>query len=593
MGSLKTSVVIDLAGNLQRRAQAYGKSLKRFSSRGQRSLKALSRTANVTGRTLDRMGNKYTGILTGAGAVGTAKFVIDLQTKFTRLGIAANKSADEVNLLKSEIFDIASAPDIRVDPGQISDAIKEIVEKTGDLKFAQDNIRNIGLAIQATGGAGKSIGGILAEFQKMDIKDPTKVLQAIDTLNVQGKEGAFTLENLAELGPRVVTAYTALGRTGTQSLKEMGAALQVVRMGTASSEMAATAFEAVLRTISDPKKIKDLREMAGINVFDADKLKEGKKEFRSINDLMTEIIQKSKGDITKLSLIFDAQAVRAFNAAAGEFQRTGSLNSLDKFMQVQGDGATTMKDSARAAKTASAALTSLFTAWKRFADESLTGPIQDLADLLNGISSETTGKIIKGAVVTGLGALAAGKAYNIGSRFLGKGKKGAGGLGGGLGGMPLPLPVFVVNKQMSLVGDALTGGEGGSGKGAKPGKGKAGLLKRFGGKALKFGGPLAAAGAAGFGAGTVVNKQLIEGTAASDVIGSSIAEVLSFFGNKEAQQSVARSDKYEKVIQQEQNFNGRLQISIDSNGTPVVKQLSSDNENMELQVDSGMTMAGA
>ena len=39
----------------------------------------------------------------------------------------------------------------------------------------------------------------------MDIKAPEEVLKAIDVLNVQGKSGAFTLQNLAALGPRVIT----------------------------------------------------------------------------------------------------------------------------------------------------------------------------------------------------------------------------------------------------------------------------------------------------------------------------------------------------------------------------------------------------
>lgn len=587
MSDLKTSVIIDLKGNLEQRAQRYSRSMNKFATRGQRSLRMLGRTADRTGRMLDRMGNRYTGILTGAGAVGTGKMVIDLQTRFTRLGIQANKSADEMNRLKTEIYDTASAPDIRVDPGQITSAIEAIVEKTGDLEFARDNIRNIGLAIQATGAQGGAIGELMAEFQKMGIKAPQEVLKSIDTLNVQGKEGAFTLENLASLGPRVITAYTSMGRTGTDALKEMGAALQVVRMGTGNSEQAATAFEATLRALADPKKIKQL-EKVGISLFDAKQLEQGKRVLRPINELMIEIIEKSKGDKTKLGLIFDAEAVRAFNQAAGEFQRTGSVNSLGKFMQVQGDGATTMKDSARAAKDASAALTNLFTAWKRFADESLTEPIQDAADLLNSISSETTGKVIKGAVITGISALVAGKAYGLGSRLFGKGKKGAGGLGGGLGGMPLPLPVYVVNSRMSLTNDAMTGGAASRG-------GKAGRLSRFGNKALKFGSralPLAAAGMAGWELGSVINEKFVQGTDFGDALGKSIANVLAFFGNDSAQASIKRDEEFEKY-KESQKFNGELRISIDSEGKPTVKQLNTDNQDIELMVDSGMTLAGA
>ena len=49
MSELKTSVVIDLAGNLAQRAQRYGRALTGFSDRGQRDLSRLSRTATTLG----------------------------------------------------------------------------------------------------------------------------------------------------------------------------------------------------------------------------------------------------------------------------------------------------------------------------------------------------------------------------------------------------------------------------------------------------------------------------------------------------------------------------------------------------------------
>lgn len=483
--AFKTSVIIDLTGNLQRNAQRYGQAIGRFSQTGQRHLRRLSTVANSTGRMLDRMGNRYTALLTGAAGVGTGKAVINDQRRFTRLGIQANKSAEEIAALKQLIYETAEAPDIRIDPSQITSAIEAIVEKTGDLQFAQENIRNVGLAIQATGAEGGAIGEILAEFQKMGVKAPAEVMKALDTLNVQGKEGAFTLQNLAALGPRVVTAYTSLGRTGVPALREMGAALQVIRQGTGSSEMAATAFEALLRTLGDKKKVKALQK-GGIQVFDPEALKRGQEVLRPINELMAEIIQKTGGKKTVLSGVFDAEAIRAFNAAASEFQRTGQMESLQKFMSVQADGSTTIKDSARAAHDAAGAIQSLKTAWDKFADESLTGPLQSAADILNSISSETTGKIIKGLVIGGAGALAIGKAYKFGSWAMGKRGGAACAAGGGLGGMPLPLPVYVVNSQMSLTPDAWNNSPGGKSKGGRiprAGGKWAGMFGKFGSKA--------------------------------------------------------------------------------------------------------------
>lgn len=537
--NLKTSIVIDVAGNLEARAQRYGRAMERFSQSARAGMNRFGQSMETVGRGLDRIGNRYTALLTGAAGIGTAKMVVDLETRFTRLGIQAGKGAEEVDGLKRAIYDAAAAPDVRLDPSQVTSAVEAIVEKTGDLKFARDNLRNIALAIQATGAEGTAIGEIMAELQKMGLVDPKNVMEVIDTLNRQGKEGAFTLAHLARLGPRVVTAYTSMGRSGVGAMREMGAALQVIRMGTGSSEQAATAFEAVMRTLSDPDKIKQLRQLAGIEVFDAERLKKGERVLRPINELMVEIVKSSSGDKVKLAQVFDAEALRAFNQAASEYRRTGQLETLEKFIRLQGDGTTTMADSARMAKTASAALQNLFAAWKRFADSELTKPIQSLADALNSLDKETMDKLMQALKYGGLalgGAILLRKVGGlIGGRAGGVGPV-AGGAAGGLGGgMPLPLPVYVVNKHLSLTPDAWTGA----------GKGAGGTAGRAGGKlraAAAIGSSLfslGAAGAAGYGAGTIINKAFVEGTGFGDALGRGIARILAFAGNTEAQAALA------------------------------------------------------
>ncbi len=493
--TMRASIILDLGGNLAAQARRNEAALGGLARSGQRDMGLLTRSAQAAGRGLDALGNRYTALLTGAAGAGTAKMVMDLQRRFTRLGIQADMADAEVRGLKKSIYETAQAPDIRIDPSEVTSAIEAIVEKTGDLKFAQENIRNIGLAIQATGAQGKDIGEVLAEFQKQGIMDPKQVMEALDVLNVQGKAGAFTLQNIAALGPRVMTAYTAGGRSGVQAMREMGAALQLIRQGTGSAESAATAFEATLRTLTDPAKLK-LLQRAGINVFDPQKLKQGQRVLRPINELMAEIIRKTKGDKVKLGTIFDAEAVRAFNSAASEFIRTGSLESLDKFMDVQADGTTTTKDSARAAKDAAGALENLLSVWKDFANDQLSGPIQTAADALNALGPENTGRIIKGIAGVGValgGLVLARKAWTTGKGlydfFKGGAGKAAGGLGAGISG---PIPVYVVNGP-----GAAGGGAGGAiGEGLAKTGNRAGKLATAAKVAGRIGAGLAIAGTA-------------------------------------------------------------------------------------------------
>jgi hypothetical protein len=456
MGDLKTGIILDLQGNLDRQAKRFESSLGRLGSRGSRAMRGLDRTLGAVGNGLDRIGNRYTALITGAAGVGTARFLIGLEERFTMLGIQADVNGEKIDQLKKRIFDVARMPNIRIDPGELTSAVEDIVEKTGDLKFAQDNLENFAVAISATGGkTGSAIGQISAEFQKMGIVSKKDVAEALDILTVQGKAGAFTLQNLATLGSRTVTAYTAMGRTGVPAIREMGAALQMIRQGTGSSEMAATAFEALLRTLGDAKKVKLLQD-GGIKVFDEEAAKDGREVLRSLPSLMEEIIRTTGGKKTVLSKVFDAEAIRAFNAAAGEFTRTGGVESLDRFMEVHADGTVLLKDSQRAANDSGRALRNLYTAWQQFADRNLSGPLEKAADALNSLDSETVDLWLKIAGIGGgvVGAAVVGRSvYNVGRGVMGMFGRGAGSKlpgAAGAAGFGDAIPVYVVNGPASI-----------------------------------------------------------------------------------------------------------------------------------------------
>lgn len=492
--ALKTSLIIDLAGNIQTRARQYGSALGGLASRGRAAMRGLSSAAQAAGRGLDKLGNRYTALLGGGAAALAVRGTMNLQEQLTRLGITADVSDEHIRKLHERILDTANAPDIRIDPSQIMAAVDSVMEKTGDLEFVEQNIRNIGLAIQASGAEGGAIGDIFAEFQKqgMSARD---ALASVDVLIAQGKAGAFTLKDLASLGPRVVTSYTSLGRRGPQAMKEMGAVLQMIRMATGSSEQATTAWEAMLRTFSDRKKVQFL-EKQGVKLFNKDG------SLRAANELMVEILKAAGNSRINLSDVFDAEAIRAFNAVMDKV----GVDKLQELMRLEGDGATVQRDSARAAQTANAALQSLKTTWGKFADSNLAGPIQKMADALNAIEPgrleaalDRAGKL---AVALG-GAVAAYKLVKggmavkrtVGGLFSG-GKKAGGvgaamnGMAGGLAGLKLPLPVYVANKQMSLTRDAMLGKDGGivpdaggAGKKRKGGKVRGGRWSRFAGRA--------------------------------------------------------------------------------------------------------------
>lgn len=222
---MQASLILNLRGNLS-------SGLNKLGRTGSRSLRGLGRAASLASKGFDRLGNRYTAMIGGAAGLGTAKSLVSLEARLTQLGVQANKSAAEINTMNQEIYRVARAPHIRVDPSQILNAIDKIVEKTGNLDLARDNIENIGLAIRATGAAGENIGAMIADMnEKFGLKNSEQFNESLDALVNQGKAGAFTLQNMATQGERITAAYGSFNRVGPGAVKEMGAMMQMIKRG--------------------------------------------------------------------------------------------------------------------------------------------------------------------------------------------------------------------------------------------------------------------------------------------------------------------------------------------------------------------------
>lgn len=454
MSDLRTKILIDLGGNLEQRAQRYSGALDKFSERGRRSLGILNRGAQAASQGLDRIGNRYTAVLGGAAGLGAIKMVAEHSARLTQLGVDASISAEAVERLNQKIFDVSQQPDIRIDPTELLTAVEEIVKATGDLPFAEKNLRNLGLVMRATAASGSDVGAMVTELQKLDkAASPENIMLALDVFNVQGKAGAVAMRDLAKVGPRVFAAYASMrkGADPATFVRELGAALQTIKGGTGNVEQAATSFEALMRVLSDKKNIEKLTK-AGIQVFDPKALKANREELRPINELMAEISAKTKGKVTLLSsLIPDSEAKRALTVS-------NLTENLRKYYQVEADGSVTTDDAARNARELMAALTSLGTSWKKFSGNQLTGPITTLANTLNSLEPGTVERWLKlgtglalsvGGMVVANQAIKLGGSAWAGGRWLLTGGKGAkGGAGGlaGLGGANGAIPVYVVNQ---------------------------------------------------------------------------------------------------------------------------------------------------
>ena len=345
------------------------------------------------------------GVTLSLGAA--AKGIIDLDHRMARMGLTANASAEQVAHMKQAIYDAAQASDVKLDPTSILSGLEAVMAKTGDLKYAEENIRNIGLAIQATGESGDSIGALLSEFHNFKYSS-TQISALMDDMAAQASKGTFSLADFAKAAPLVFSTLNAKGLgTAPENIKKTNAALQIISAGTKSPEKAIASFNSAMEELTDSDKRKKLKNI-GIDVIDP-----ATKSFRDFNDIMLEIAKKSEDarNADYLSGIFNASSMQAIRAymTHGERMHDSLVNLGDTTGLLQSKAATM-------AGTLKSNLQGLQTAFNKFADSNLSKPLERLTGFLNKMAEDPKrveavfnaikrGVIAIGAIKIGAGAL--------------------------------------------------------------------------------------------------------------------------------------------------------------------------------------------
>jgi len=392
------------------------------------------------------------GLTLSVGAA--AKSVMELDHRMMRLGISAGASADEVAKLKQNIFDTAQAPDIKIDANNLLNAIDTVVNKTNDLKYVEDNIKNIAYAIQATGESGESIGNIFSEFQKFGYSTE-QIISLMDDLSSQANEGSFSLADFAKQAPAIFSSYSRIGNA-PENIKKVNAALQILNAGMKSPEKAASSLYAAMNELADIETQKKLKRM-GIDVLDKDT-----KEFRDFNDIMFDIAAKTENarDMNYLNSIFSnstLQAIRSYTSHGERmYENLTDLGNTTGLLQ---------KQSAAMAGTLQSNIKNLQTAFNAFADSNLTKPLEGLTNLLNKLAEDP--ERIKGifyGIAGGIAAITAVKGIAGITRLIGSISQLQGGnINLGSLSMAAAMPVYVTNWGGGGIPAGEAGGNGTSG----------------------------------------------------------------------------------------------------------------------------------
>lgn len=506
---MKTSLIIDLAGNLATRARQYSQALSGMAGRANSAFSGMRSAAASAGRGLDQLAGRYTAGIAGLGLTYKATRAImdsaQLDKFLARVAITGEASAQQAASLRTELYDMSRQTGRPMQ--DLLEGFYALIQAGQSWGQALGTIRAINPAMAVTGakaetlGAAMNVAGQAFKFDLSDVKTATLVL---DQMTKAGFAGNAELEDLSSIFGRVGNNAKIAGLDFTQTL----AMIERLSLVERQPERLATMVDSTLRLWTNNNYLKEASKATGVKFYDA------KGEKRAAVDVLKDIRDKYRRFKT------DAQRDKAFASAFGktdlDTQRGLRIlldgNTLEEVEKMNADikdaSGTISKNLPDAVKNSVDQVGRLKAALGKAADE-FSQPINDVISRMVGKvldDGKLGGKeLLAGGAVAGLAGFAGMKL--VGRGLARMGGSFAGGMAsrmaqgmGGLAGLKLPLPVYVVNKQMSLTRDAMLGNdvgsvlpEGGAVKGKRgPGGKRARWARRFG----RAGGMSAAVGTA-------------------------------------------------------------------------------------------------
>ncbi|EDH6022040.1 phage tail protein [Salmonella enterica subsp. enterica serovar Kisangani] len=436
---LSTEIMINLAGNLTAKARQYGANMSQFARNNQKAMRLVKATTEAAGRSLDALGNRYTAMIAGLGGSVTVKGVADFDAQMRRMGTNAKLNAEQVNTLKNTIRDVSNQKDIRIDASALGEGVDALLGKTGDYQYVVDNLRNMGLFMQAFGVDGQVAAGLMAQFWEKNVRGADAVNNMMDRLYSQFAVGSVSVADVARAAPKL---FSIIQDQGPEAIAQMGAFAQVFAKNKGSIDETVTSIQAMYASLSDKKNIEFLKKN-GVDVF-----VKGTKDIKKPYELMMEILKRAKYDQLKLQDVFDQTGMQGIKALLSPENR----ELLEKMIYGTIELGSTQKAAQTNAEGFNAAMQSLNNEWQRFAEGQLAKPVQELADAINSVDQDTvqTWLQVGKYMAIALGSIIAiRKTYQFGKTIhdimnpKGKGKGIPGGItdvfGSGV------MPVYVVN----------------------------------------------------------------------------------------------------------------------------------------------------
>lgn len=466
---MKVSMIIDLAGNLESRSRRYGQALMSMANQGSRAMNMLRGSAARIGGAMEAMTGRYAGAIAGMGvsykAVRAVMDSASLDKMLIRVGNTADASREQVEELRKELFTMARST------GQSSNDLLmgfyALVQSGQGWDEALATIQAINPAMAVTGASAEVLAGamgVAAQAFNFDLSNLETGKLMLDQMYAAGKLGNAELENLADIFARVGN------NAKTAGLSFEGALAFIERMSLVERqpERLATLVDSTLRLFNNQTYQDEAARVTGVNFYNADGSR------REMLDVLADMRERYRANFKT-----DTERDRAFSQAFGKtdldtqrglriFFDAESIEDARRFSGEIGSAGGLIAKELPSAVSNAVDQTARLKAALGDAADSFARPINDA--ISGGIKYLLDDEKLSGTELLAGGALAAGAGFGalkFGGRALSR--LGGGALGkvmqgmGGLGKLPLPLPVYIVNSRMSLTNQALSDMASGSG----------------------------------------------------------------------------------------------------------------------------------
>lgn len=271
----------------------------------------------ATGRVMG-MAGRIAGVAT---AIGGGFAVADaLRTGIDEERLAGTVSRNAVTtggLTQKNVIENARATAIRTGATSIDvlGGLDAMVRKTGDLKGAVDMLDQLSKLSSITGASMADMGSAAAEaFNQLgNARDTERVMLA---LAGQSRAGAIDIRDLAQYGARLTALSKTFEGGAVENIESFGALAQIAKSRGGATD-AAEATEAVVALFGEMATHQE--DFASLGV----KLRGKGGKLRNIEDILTESVIKSKGDVLNLEQLFGRRAVKGVLGLATAFNEAG------------------------------------------------------------------------------------------------------------------------------------------------------------------------------------------------------------------------------------------------------------------------------